>query len=398
MPTIIHLADAHIGAAYDNLPEAVAEECRQAQMRCLENVISRAVNSNIDAILIAGDLFDMPTPPLSLADQVFTILSQAACPVLIAPGNHDYLHPGSPYVTQHLPDNIHVFQDSRLEAYTLADGSLVWGAAFTDMSAMIPLDVVPDPRQCNILLVHADLLANTAYNPLTREQLQSSGFTYAAVGHNHAYTGIRHAGYTSYASPGCLMGRGLHEPDKRGYLCGTVTVSSVHMDFCSAGGVDFLALTQSMQDIVNDAALSRAISMLIPENHAHACASLTLTGERTYAVNLMALREALAKIFLYAEVHDESILFRDPWRYLAVDDLRGAVTRRFHKQIERASSQAVRDQALYALRVALAALEGEGLPPVPIHAQEEPEPEPETEPVIADEPVVSSQNDFADLQ
>lgn len=365
VPKIIHLADAHIGATYESLPENVAEECRAAQMRCLQTVISRATVAQADAILIAGDLFDTPTPPLSLSDRVFAILAQAPCPVLISPGNHDYLHPASPYLTQNLPESVHVFDSPRLEAFALNDGCVVWGAAFTDMTANIEFDVVPDPRLCNILLVHADLLADTGYNPLTREKLETSGFTYAAVGHNHMYSGLKHAGYTVYACPGCLMGRGSHESGARGFLSGTVTRNELHLDFCTAGGVEFLSTEQPMTGIANDAELARALSTHVPENHARVCSTITLTGERSYKINMSSLREALAKIFLLVDVLDESRQYRDPWRYLQTDDLRGAVTRRFQKQADAATDKAARAQALYALNIALAALEEEPFPDTP---------------------------------
>lgn len=361
MPKILHLADLHLGAAYDSLPDEAAQICRDAQLAALDRALQYANDWEADAVLLAGDLFDSPTPPAALAAQTLALLAKARCPVLISPGNHDYLCPESPYYRDDLPENVHVFDTPQLEFYPLDAETLVWGAAFCGTSANIALDAALPPNKCNILLVHADLLADSGYNPLTPEKLKGSGFIYAALGHNHAFSGLRCTGDTVYACPGSLMGRTLLETGPRGYLYGTVTREGVDLKWTEGGGVSFVALVQPMAGIPDDRALGKAVAAQIPENHSNACAMLTLTGERVYEPDLAALQRALRQVFLSATVRDQSLRPRDPWRYAEEDDLRGAVTRRFRKASESETEES-RAATLFALQVALAALDGEPFP------------------------------------
>ena len=130
------------------------------------------------AILIAGDLFDSPLPSATVFSHVMSILSQAACPVLIAPGNHDYICAGSPYLTSALPSNVHVFTQSTLEPVHLGEAATVWGAAFHDQSAVIPLTHRKFSRPVNICLVHTDLKTDGGYNHYSPDEIAASGFSY----------------------------------------------------------------------------------------------------------------------------------------------------------------------------------------------------------------------------
>ncbi|MGE4548024.1 MAG: exonuclease SbcCD subunit D [Intestinibacillus sp.] len=359
---LLHLADLHLGASYDFLPDKAATACRAAQLTALTDALHYANDRRADAVLIAGDLFDAPVPPAPLVTQVLSLLSRAHCPVLISPGNHDYLCPESPYESPELPANVHVFRSAQLEPFALDEETLIWGAAFCGTSAAIPLGAPLPEDQCNLLLVHADLLASSGYNPLSPDRLADSGFSYAALGHNHDFSGLLRAGGTVYACPGCLMARAGNETGTRGFLAGSVTREDAALQFIPGSGVVFAELIQSLTGIVDDRALGKAIAAQIPENHHRVCATLTLTGERRYEPDLAALQNALGRVFLSAALRDQSALWRDPWRYAGDDDLRGAVTRRFRAQHDGTADSAVRKQTLYALRVALAALDGEDFP------------------------------------
>ena len=98
MLRFLHLADLHLGAAFDMLSQKAAESAQQKQFAALEHAVRVAGRERAHAILIAGDLFDSPLPSATVFSRAMSILSQAACPVLIAPGNHDYICAGSPYL------------------------------------------------------------------------------------------------------------------------------------------------------------------------------------------------------------------------------------------------------------------------------------------------------------
>ena len=80
----LHLSDLHLGKRIFEL--SMLEE----QRHLLDQVAAMA--GRIDALLLAGDIYDRPVPPaeaVALFDGFLSRMSQAGCPVLMIAGNHD---------------------------------------------------------------------------------------------------------------------------------------------------------------------------------------------------------------------------------------------------------------------------------------------------------------------
>lgn len=83
---LIHTADWHLGRRFrgiDRTPEIAL---------ALEQILNQAIELEADAILIAGDIFDIPNPPAyaeKIAYQFFVRLQQAGIPAIAIAGNHD---------------------------------------------------------------------------------------------------------------------------------------------------------------------------------------------------------------------------------------------------------------------------------------------------------------------
>ena len=83
----IHTSDWHLGRQFHNhslLPD---------QAHVLEQLVDIAAEQEVDAVLVAGDIYDRSVPPASavaLLDSVLNRLcSELEVPVLLIPGNHD---------------------------------------------------------------------------------------------------------------------------------------------------------------------------------------------------------------------------------------------------------------------------------------------------------------------
>ena len=177
MLRFIHIADLHLGITYDHLPDDKAAACQGAQFSALSQVVRLAEERHVDAILIAGDLFDTPTPHARVFRRAAELIASAPCPVLLSPGNHDHICSDSVYLTAQLPDNLHVFTTTSLEPFILNPECTVWGAAFDSSSASIPLQAPLTPALKNICLIHTDLKDDSRYNHYTPEDIASiAGF------------------------------------------------------------------------------------------------------------------------------------------------------------------------------------------------------------------------------
>lgn len=363
MPTIIHAADFHIGAKFDFLPSARAADAVNLQFSALQSMVSYAASAAVDAVLIAGDLFDTPDIRPQIASAVFSVLGKCPCPVLISPGNHDYYHIGSVYSTQLLPQNVHVFRERFLEPVPLADGkTVIWGAAFQDTKASIPLDAPLEPSKVNICLVHGELGGSGGYNPISESAVLGSRFDYIALGHNHRFSGVFRISQTALSCPGCFAATASNERGVKGYLAGRIEKGDISLTLHPSDVIRFEDVALPMTGINSDTMLMEALYPLLPEERAHTCCCVRLTGTRMYDPDLAALSHSLRSIFFHAQVVDESAAMQDLYRYETDDGLRGTVTRDFISRIEanQKDEQACAKLTL-ALEYALAALDGREL-------------------------------------
>lgn len=83
---LIHTSDWHLGRrlkGVDRTPEIAT---------ALDELLNQAKTLEVDAVLVAGDIFDMPSPPAE-AEQVaynfFCQLQEAKIPAIVIAGNHD---------------------------------------------------------------------------------------------------------------------------------------------------------------------------------------------------------------------------------------------------------------------------------------------------------------------
>lgn len=361
MLRFLHMADLHLGADFNMLPVDKAEKAQAYQFTALEHAVRVAVREHVDCILIAGDLFDSPTPAPALFSRAMSLLSQAPCPVFISPGNHDFITSKSPYQINVLPQNIYVFTGSSLESVHLDENTTVWGAAFHRPDSTIPLSHSKFSHPINLCVLHTDLQFENGCNPYTPDDLAKSGFSYFAAGHNHAASGLRRAGGTVCCCPGGMAALSSEETGPKGFLLIQIS-DTIKAQFIESKAVQFSRIEIDLTPIPSDVGLQKVLIERIPKKHDSICATVALTGERVYDPNLPALRRVLEQVFLSCTVSDETIPKKPLWRYLQQDDVRGAVSRRYRDLIEAASSSKEREALTLALRYALAAFDEDSRP------------------------------------
>lgn len=83
---LIHLSDLHLGK------RVFAFSMLEDQRHILSQITALVEKERPDAVLIAGDVFDKPTPSaeaVTLLDDFLVDVSRLACPVFLISGNHD---------------------------------------------------------------------------------------------------------------------------------------------------------------------------------------------------------------------------------------------------------------------------------------------------------------------
>ena len=359
MVGFLHAADFHLDSPFAGLsPERAAE--RRRENRALLGRMAEYVRcSSIDLVLLSGDLFDSGSVYQETWEQLSRALGDMGCPVFIAPGNHDFWSPSSPYARGSWPDNVHVFSSARVEAVPLPElGVSVCGAAFTAPEQTMPLlegfraekdGLVP------LMVLHGDLgAAASPYNPISHEQVSASGLTYLALGHIHQRSEPARLGATWCAYPGCPGGRGFDELGGKGLYQGTIDGGDVSLRFVPFAQRRY----ESLEVDVSDQEPAAAVEAVLPPSTERDLYRIALTGETDErGIDLSALQQQLGPRFYDLELRDRTRIREDVWARAEEDSLRGLFLRELREKWDRASNDEERETVTRAVRFGLAALD-----------------------------------------
>ena len=214
---ILHSADWHLDSPFTGFSPEQRNVLRQEQRRIPELIGDICRREGCDLVLLAGDLFDGEAK-FQTVELLKKEFADWTVPVLIAPGNHDYCCPGSPWLEETWPENVHIFTGS-LESVVFPElDCRVYGAGYKSMDCEGLLEgfqAEGREKYC-VAVLHGDATtAGSPYCPVTAAQVRNSGLDYLALGHIHKAGAFR-AGSALCAWPGCSMGRGWDETGEKG--------------------------------------------------------------------------------------------------------------------------------------------------------------------------------------
>ncbi len=207
---LLHLADLHLDRAFAAMgcQGELARRRRQGLRDALTGAGRLAQELGCSAVTIGGDLYEHERAGVDTGRFLAgTFASWQPLQVLIAPGNHDALLPGSLYRRVEWPSNVTVFESSRLEPVEVADGVTVWGLAHREPAWQgDPLSGAPATpgSGVHLALFHGAELGSrpdgkSIHGPFHAERIRPAGFAAALCGHYHrrrvdARTGLLYPG------------------------------------------------------------------------------------------------------------------------------------------------------------------------------------------------------------
>jgi exonuclease SbcD len=221
----IHAADIHLDSpltglsAYQDAPAAML---RGATRQAFTNLVTEAIELQVDFMVIAGDLYDG-----SWKDHNTGIyfcremgrLNKAGIPVFVLFGNHDAENEMTKKLR--LPENVHTFESRKAAVFRLDHLKVaLHGRSFKDAATTDNLVTGyhdPVPGMFNIGVLHTALEGNSAhatYAPCSLAELHAKGYHYWALGHVHEFQ--RWDGASTVVFPGNLQGRHIRETGARG--------------------------------------------------------------------------------------------------------------------------------------------------------------------------------------
>ena len=325
MIRILHAADLHLDSPFQALGRERAALRRGEQRGMLERIAAAVRETEADMLVLAGDLFDSDSPYPETARLLEQVLPELGVPVFIAPGNHDWYGPRSPWTRLELGENVHIFTDADIGCVRVpALNARVWGAAFTGRHRSAPLTgfaAEKDGDTIDIMVLHGEVGdPSSPYGPVSEMDLARSGMDYVALGHNHVCSGLRRAGNTFYAWPGCPEGRGFDETGEKGVLLVEAGRRACRAKFMPLGGRRYETLTVDLTGSNDHTATVRSALGRDPARDVY---RVILTGTPDTPPDLPRLQSALEGQFFALELRDGTRLSRDVWQGREVLSLRG---------------------------------------------------------------------------
>ena len=355
---ILHTADLHLDSPFEGLPAGKAAMRRGEQRELLRRLASLVQREGVQLVLLAGDLLDSDKPYFETGEELALCLGGMGVPVFIAPGNHDFYSPKSPWARLKLPENVHVFSESAITGVTLEGlGAVVYGAAFTSRRSGPLLRGFHAERRegfWNLLCLHGEVGArDSVYDPIGEDELAASGADYVALGHIHTASGLLRAGDTRYSWPGCPEGRGFDETGEKTVNLVTLSDEGCRLETRSVA----LRRYESLRVDVTGTDPLLAVHTLLPDETVRDVYRITLTGECDESPDLARMQAALGELFFELRLRDETHPRASWWDLAGDDSLRGLFLKKLRARWENARDEQERRTAEQAARWGLAALD-----------------------------------------
>ncbi len=189
--TILHTSDCHLDG---DSPWRDGRHATSEYFAAFRRVVDKAIEMDVDLVLIAGDFFDSNRASELSTDFALAQLARLRCPTVICPGNHDCFDAGSVYHRidfRQAGEHVYVVSDIAGQRIELPEvGAVVWGRAATERDPHYrPLDGIPDrdAERWHIAMAHGHFMEDERlekrWGPITASELASLDWDYLALGH-----------------------------------------------------------------------------------------------------------------------------------------------------------------------------------------------------------------------
>lgn len=322
----VHAADIHLDSPLRSLAlrnPALAELIGNATRRAFVRVIDICLDEQVDALVLAGDLYDGDQTSMKTARflaEEFRRLDKAGIQTFIIRGNHDAIS----RITKELvfPESVKVFT-GRAEAIDIdrSPGSfpvVVHGLSFAQQHA--PDSLLGKYRPAtdgavNIGILHTSLggaAGHDLYAPCSIADLTATGFHYWALGHIHRRSVVE--GLTTIVMPGMPQGRTINEAGQKSATLVTIDDNRhVHIEERPTSVAQFERVSVDATGIEDWRELVSAISTLLERQRAgaeseHLVARLHINGATS-----LAWRVRRDADLLKTEVDDRASVMGATW-------------------------------------------------------------------------------------
>ncbi len=374
MPSLLHLADVHLGARHADMGAAATAQ-RERQAAAFARAIDEGLEAGVDLALICGDLFDSNAQPrrsVEAAAAELRRLTDRGVRVVIIPGTHDVYDKRSIYRAFDLPamaglapgsERLTVLTPERPELLLRDLDLIIHGRVFaTKRAPRSPLagfDVRADDRaRWKVGMIHGSRTIPGRVESddviFTDDEVAASGLDYLALGHWHSHSRGR-AGATTWAYAGAPEPVAVDQ-DGAGSVClvrledGPGDSKQVRVETVRVGRTVFRAESVDAADLESQVALVDQLQVLADPDLV-LVASVDGIAPESLELDTDEVERALADAFLHIRVRDRSAAELAQAPELPHDTVAGAFAVALRARIAEAEASGDAEAAEQARRI-----------------------------------------------
>ena len=331
---IIHVADLHLDSKMTaNLDNIKAKERRSELLITFNNMITYAVKNKVNAIIIAGDLFDTKNVSMAAKNAVKgAIENNPDIDFYYLKGNHD----AESFLAglETVPGNLKMFGESWI-SYELDDDIVITGVELDKKnSKSIYNSLVLNMDKFNIVTLHgqeSEHQKKDKAETINISELRNKGIDYLALGHIHAYKEATLDARGIYCYPGCLEGRGFDECGEHGFVVLDIENKKCMTTFVPFAGRNLYTVSVDIAGCMSTVDIAERIrEVLDREDYSpSSLLKLVLVGEVDVECekDIDFLRKRFESGYYFLKIYDESGLKVDYNQFALDESLKGEFVR-----------------------------------------------------------------------
>lgn len=198
MLRFLHTADWQIGRQYSQFPADDASPLAEARVTAVANIARLATEHKVDAVLVAGDVFDAQTVADRTIRKLFNALGGYVGAWLMIPGNHDAALSESVWTRAGrlgvIPTNLHLALESKVfnfaaQGFSALMAPLTQRHTYNDLTEWFDHAETPS-KHMRIGIAHGAVLGVLAddidsANPIASDRAVRAKLDYLALGDWH---------------------------------------------------------------------------------------------------------------------------------------------------------------------------------------------------------------------
>lgn len=341
---LVFTADIHLDSVFADEDSKV----RNAELlQVFSDIVGYATDIRAGAVLLGGDLFDLPYPSVETVSAVKSIIKNSAPLMFYAVcGNHDPLYKTAFY--KDVPDNMLVFGED-ISKVVLDDVELYGVSVKTANDDKDPFEGFHANGKF-ITLSHGDLSGSPPV-PLSQNTLADSGASLNLLGHIHKRCEYILSSGKRAVYCGCPAGRGFDECGEKGFY--VIDTDSFDCTFVKTSAKIYTEYNIDISDCTDTEQLMELLQNVTVGQNEIARAVLSGNVKKPLNTDFEALLSYLPQ---FVEIKDKSVPDIDVLKSIGDNTLEGEFVRILVKKLEGSKSEQEKQILLDAIKEGVLAL------------------------------------------